>query len=76
MNGMAEALEFKVLPDFKYAGVPLKEMKLVDGVLVAGITRSKKAIIPSGEDVILPGDDVVIIAEGKRIVSLADIVKR
>ena len=76
MNGMAEAIEFKVLPDFKYAGIPLKEMKLVDGVLIAGITRGKQAIIPSGDDVILSGDDVVVIAEGQRILSLTDIVKR
>ena len=76
MNGMAEALEFKVLNDFEYTNVPLKNMKLHENVLVAGISRGNKAIIPTGDDVILPGDDVIIIAEGKRILSLSDIIAR
>ncbi|MBR7100234.1 MAG: Trk system potassium transporter TrkA [Clostridia bacterium] len=76
MNGMAEALEFKVLSDFEYTNIPLKQMKLHENVLVAGITRGRKAIIPTGDDVILPGDDVVIVAEGKRILSLSDIIAR
>ena len=75
-NGRAEALEFKVLPDFAYTGVPLKEMKLHDGVLIAGISRGRTAIIPSGDDVIQPDDKVIIIAEGKRILSLTDIIAR
>ena len=76
MNGCAEAIEFKVLPDFEYINVPIKEMKLHDNILIAGITRSNTAIIPNGEDVILPGDRVIIIAEGKRIVSLSEIIQR
>jgi Trk K+ transport system NAD-binding subunit len=51
-------------------------MKLHDNILIAGITRSNAAIIPNGEDVILPGDRVIIIAEGKRIVSLSEIIQR
>ena len=76
MSGHAEAVEFKVLPDFKYTNIPLKDMTIVDGVLIAGISRGKEAIIPNGDDVILPGDEVIIVAHGKRILSLADIIKR
>ena len=75
-NGKAEALEFNVLDDFKFTGIPLKEMKINKNVLIAGITRGSEGIIPSGNDVILPGDSVIIIAEGKRVLSLADIIER
>ena len=76
MNGFAEAIEFKVLPDFEYTNIPLKEMELHDNVLIAGITRSNTAIIPNGDDVILPGDNVIVIAEGKHVLSLSEIIKR
>lgn len=75
MGGLVEAVEFKVLPDFKYTNVQLKDMTILDGVLIAGISRGKEAIIPTGNDVILPGDEVIIVAHGKRILSLTDIIK-
>lgn len=76
MNDTAEAMEFKVLDDFDYSNVPLKQLKFINGVLVAGITRGKTSFIPSGDDVILPDDYVIIIAEGKRVLSLSDIFVR
>lgn len=75
-NGRAEALEFKVLPNFEYVNVPLKQMRLHENVLIAGISRGRTAIIPSGDDVMLPDDKVIIITEGKRILNLTDIIAR
>ncbi|MBO7187623.1 MAG: Trk system potassium transporter TrkA [Clostridia bacterium] len=71
-----EALEFKVLPNFEYTNIPLKNMRFIDNVLIAGITRNNKTLIPNGDDVILPNDSVIVIAEGKRVLSLSDIIKR
>jgi len=75
-NGKAEAVEFKVLPDFEFTHIPLKALKTHKNVLFAGITRGKESFIPTGEDMILPGDNVVIIAEGKRILTLYDTIER
>ena len=75
-GGEVEALEFNVLDDFEYTNIPLKQIKLNGHVLVAGISRARETIIPSGDDVILPGDRVIVIAEGKRVLSLSDIVER
>lgn len=74
MGGMAEALEFKVLSDSRLTHVPLKDMKLKKGVLMAGIIRGKEVIIPGGEDEILPEDRVIVIAEGVQIAELSDII--
>lgn len=73
MDGKAQALEFKVMSDFRLSGVPLKAMKIKDEVLVAGIIRGRETIIPGGDDVIVPGDRVIIISAGIRIDELADI---
>jgi trk system potassium uptake protein TrkA len=74
MGGGAEALEFNVGYDFKAADVQLKDVSLKQGVLIAGIIRGRKTIIPSGSDVILPGDRVVIVASGKKFSDLSDII--
>ena len=75
VEGKAEVLEFNVRPDFKYNDIPLREMKLKSNVLVAGIVRGRKPIIPSGNDMILPGDRVVVIAAGHTLCDLSDIVE-
>lgn len=63
MDGRVEALEFNVQPDFKMQRVPLKEMKLKKDILIAGIIRKRKAFIPSGDDEILAGDKIIVIAK-------------
>lgn len=75
MNGAAEALEFEAQADHKYAGIPLKDLRLKPNTLVAGVVRGRKAMIPTGNDAILPGDKVVILSTGKKLTDLADIVK-
>ncbi len=74
-DGKAEALEFIVEPEFKYCGIPLKDMKIKPNILVAGIIRGRSTLIPGGNDRIHPGDRVVIIAEGAKLVNLSDIVE-
>lgn len=74
MGGLAEALEFKVLSQSKLTHMPLKDLKLKKGVLIAGIVRGKEVIIPGGEDEILPEDKVIVIAEGIQISELSDII--
>ncbi len=73
-GGKAEALEFIVHEDFEYANIPLREMRLIQDILVAGIIRGREVIIPSGNDVILPGDRIIIIAKDAGLRDLADIM--
>ncbi len=75
MDGKAEALEFSVRSDFSLCGIPLKDMSLKSGILIGGIIRARKTIIPKGDDVILAGDKVIVLAAGQRIDELADIIK-
>lgn len=75
-GGNAEALEFNVEQDFEFAGVPLKKLETKPGILVAGITRGNEALIPGGDDCILSGDKVIVVAKGERLCNLSDILKR
>jgi trk system potassium uptake protein TrkA len=75
MDGRAEALEFNVRSDSRLTHIPLKELRLKPNVLIAGIIRDRKTIIPAGEDMILPGDKVVVLAAGQRLQDLSDILK-
>ena len=75
MDDGAEALEFNVKDDPRLVNIPLKTLELKRHVLVAGIHRGREALIPTGDDVILPGDKVVVITAADRLNDLADILK-
>ncbi len=75
MDSKAEALEFIAGNDCAAVNIPLKAIQLKPNILIAGIIRGKKIILPSGDDMIQPGDKVVIIAAGHRINNLSDILK-
>ena len=75
MDGKAEALEFRAREDFSATNVPLKQMKLKPGILITGILRGRHALIPAGDDMILAGDRVVVLAAGQRINDLSDILQ-
>ena len=74
MDGSVEALEFYVREDFGYTGIPLKEMKLKPNILIAGIIRGRTPIIPSGNDMIMPEDKVIVLASKTRLQNLSDII--
>lgn len=77
MDGAVEALEFNVQPDFKGQHIPLKEMKLKKDVLIAGIIRKRKAFVPTGDDEIIAGDKIVVIAKSgdEKMNDLSDILR-
>ena len=74
MDGKAEALEFIVRGPVAVTGIPLRDLHLKKNILIAGILRDRKAIIPTGDDVILPEDRVVVIAGQRRLKALSDIL--
>lgn len=75
MDGKAEALEFNITPDCKLINIPLKNMRIMRNILIAGIIRGRKIIIPVGDDIILPEDKVVVIAAGRKLNNIEDIIQ-
>ncbi|MGN1409971.1 MAG: Trk system potassium transporter TrkA [Eubacteriales bacterium] len=74
MDGAAEALEFSVKSYSSVTAVPLKDLNLRSNILIAGIIRERKTIVPGGDDMILPGDRVIVLAAGTRLHDLSDIL--
>ncbi|MDD6284903.1 MAG: Trk system potassium transporter TrkA [Firmicutes bacterium] len=75
MDGKAEALEFNVKTESPLLGVPLKALSLKQNVLIAGIIRERKTIIPDGDDVIQLGDRVVVLSTNQHFQDFTDIIK-
>lgn len=60
-NEKAEAIEFMIERESDVTGRKLSELKLKDSLLICCIVRSGKMIIPSGNDEIKVGDDVMVL---------------
>lgn len=61
MNGRVEALEFLLDKKSPLIGSKLAEMKIKKNVLIAGIVREGKLIIPGGQDAFQVGDTVIVV---------------
>ena len=79
MDGRAEMLEFRVAPEFPYVNIPIVELQknhgLLPGVLIAGIIRGRRTIIPTGADSIQPRDRVIVLSADRRLGELSDIIQ-
>lgn len=73
IGNQAEAIEFIANQSTRILNIPLKNMKIAKGVLVAAIVRKNDIIIPHGSDVIKPGDSVILITKNKQFTDLNDI---
>ncbi len=63
-NGKAEALEFIIKKDSAVADIPLMNLNLRKNTLICCIYRKGKIIVPSGNDVMMEGDSVVVVLSG------------
>jgi len=74
VGGKAEALGFTVPEKAPFLNVPLMKLRLKPKTLIASIVRRQKVLIPKGDDCLMAGDSVVVVAEASRAVSnLTDI---
>lgn len=75
VDGQVEALEFHVTADVPFIGTPLKELKLKNGLLLAGIVRRNGTIvIPSGNDALELDDDVIVVTTGGSLQDIGGIL--
>lgn len=72
-DGNAEALEFIANETTHNQGVPLKDLRLKKGILIAVLLHHGKIIIPDGSCSISAGDTVILISHNRGILDLNDI---
>ena len=72
-DGSAEAMEFTASANTRHLGVPLRDLHLRKGILIAVLARGGDIIIPEGSSSIQEGDSVILISRDLRILDLNDI---
>ena len=76
LEDKVEALEFLVKEEIDdLTSVPIRELRLRNGVLIACILRKDKILIPSGNDIIERGDTVIIVTTESQIKEIKEILK-
>jgi trk system potassium uptake protein TrkA len=76
INNKAEALEFAIRENSRVTDIPLQDLNIRKGILVACISRDGKVIIPRGRDVILRGDRVIIVTRQTGLNDIRDILEK
>ena len=72
-DGSAEAMEFLVTKSARNLGVPLKDLRLKPGTLLAVIVRGSSIVIPEGSTCLGEGDSVIVVSNDRMIRDLNDI---
>ena len=75
IDDKAEAMEFIASGNVTFLDVPLRYLKMVEGVLIAAIVRRNEIIIPHGDDVIKIDDSVILISTAIQINDLNDVLE-
>ena len=75
IHGKVEALEFYIREDSGMTGATLEALPIKEGVLVAGIIRDGKVMIPNGKSTLQRNDSVIIITRITGMQNLEDILK-
>lgn len=74
LGGRIEAVEFLIREKTRYTGVPLRDLKIKSGYLVACIVRGRRICIPGGSDTLEVGDSVIVVSMRKSLEDLKDIL--
>ena len=62
--------------DAPFVNKPIMELPLQQSILIASIVRNQRVIIPGGQDCLMHGDSIVVIARASQMVSnLTDIFR-
>jgi trk system potassium uptake protein TrkA len=72
----AEALEFEAQLASDAVGVPLQELNLPKGALIAALVREESVLIPGGQTVIKEGDHVVVLSRQEAVHPVERLLQR
>lgn len=74
INDTVEAIEIQITKKAKCLGIPLKDIKIKDNILIGCIINNSSITIPSGESTIQLGDSVIIVTKNGSVSELDDIL--
>lgn len=74
VDNQVEALEFNVAEGAKVTRATLGELKIRKNTLICCINRNKKIIRPTGQDMIMPGDSVIVVTTNRGLNGIDEIL--
>ena len=75
VGGRVEALEFHVRGHHDFVDIPLRDLDITKGCLIANIVRGNKVIIPGGSDVVKIHDELIVVTTNTQIRTLNDVLR-
>ena len=69
----AQIIELFVPETCRVAGRPLARVGFPEGAIVGAVLRGREVFVPTGGDVLKPGDDVVVFAVGGAVDEIEDL---
>ncbi|MBP2640464.1 MAG: potassium transporter TrkA [Firmicutes bacterium] len=72
-GGKVRMLEVKIRDNSKFSNVPIRQLDMPGNVLIAGILRKDKMIIPQGKDIIQAHDSVFFIGDKDAICGMEEL---
>ncbi len=66
-NGRVRMLETKMRDHSPYVNIPLKDLQIPRDILVSMLFRRHRMLIPHGNDMLLPGDNVYFVGKSEAI---------
>ena len=73
-NGKVEAIEFYINEESDITNKMFRNMNIKNDVIVACIKRNNKIIIPTGSDMLMQNDNVVIVTKDLKLNNIKDIL--
>lgn len=74
-DGQVEALEFRITGNAKIIEKTLYELNLKKNLLICCISRKGRIITPSGQDMLMPGDGVIVVTTNTGLRDIDDILE-
>ena len=74
IKALAGEVEFKIGQNAPGLGTPLRDLDLKKNLLICGIFREGRFILPDGNTTILPEDRVIVVAGQKRLNDFKDLL--
>ena len=66
-DGIAEIIEGEALQTSSLVGVPLRDLKLPEGIVIGALVRNETVQIPRGGTIIEPKDRVILLTPANTI---------
>lgn len=76
LDSNVEILEFRVRDNCKFTGIPLKDVKFKNGILIGYYSRKGVISIAKGDSIILTGDTVMIFSLEKGLRDINDVLDK